>query len=161
MKCCALCGGDMSGLRSDAKVCRPCKPRAMLLKTQAWYAANKERRRAYDERRRAEKRELYRAASKRNRQRRPDQKAAETGLRRKRSRHATPAWADRKAIKALYLQARIKTRETGQPWHVDHVIPLRGKTVCGLHVAENLCVVPAAENLRKGNHYSLRFGGIA
>lgn len=118
-----------------------------------WYAENKDRRRAYDEKRRAEKRHLYREASKRHRERHPDAKAAETGLRRKRAQHATPAWADRKAIKGLYLLARQKTKETGVPWHVDHVIPLRGQFVSGLHVESNLQLLPAAQNMRKRNRF--------
>jgi len=38
---------------------------------------------------------------------------------------------------------------TGFEWHVDHVVPLQGETVCGLHNAYNVAVIPAAENVRK------------
>jgi hypothetical protein len=40
-------------------------------------------------------------------------------------------------------------------WHVDHIIPLKGEIVCGLHVWNNLAVIPKVENLRKGNYHSV------
>lgn len=65
----------------------------------------------------------------------------------------TPSWADRKAIADYYAEARRLTIEMGEPHHVDHIIPLCGKLVSGLHVQNNLQVLPARENLRKFNHF--------
>ena len=55
---------------------------------------------------------------------------------------------DKKEIQNLYKVAQNKTKETGEVWHVDHIIPL---TKGGLHKPTNLQVVPASWNLSKGN----------
>lgn len=62
---------------------------------------------------------------------------------------ATPPWADLDAIEAIYLESDRLTAETGIEHHVDHIVPLRGKIVCGLHLPWNLRVIRADENLRK------------
>lgn len=64
---------------------------------------------------------------------------------------ATPSWVDAKAVLAVYAAARKVSKETGVPHHVDHVVPLTSKLVCGLHVQNNLAVKPGVENLKKHN----------
>lgn len=66
-----------------------------------------------------------------------------------RIKRATPPWADLSAIAEAYEVSDVLSRG-GVRFHVDHIIPIRGKTVSGLHVENNLQVIPAYMNLRKG-----------
>jgi hypothetical protein len=66
----------------------------------------------------------------------------------------TPAWltADEHwMIQQAYELASLRTKMFGFSWHVDHVLPLQGKTVSGFHMPLNLQVIPAVDNVRKGN----------
>lgn len=75
--------------------------------------------------------------------------------RRARERRATPPWLSplqRLAISALYLLANTATRVTGELYVVDHIVPLDGKLVCGLHVHWNMRVTHWRENAVKAWH---------
>lgn len=79
-----------------------------------------------------------------------------TSNRRRRVRNATPKWVtdtDMCVMRSMYLECRRISSESGVPHHVDHVIPLKGKNVCGLHVPYNLRIIPKHDNLMKSNHF--------
>jgi hypothetical protein len=85
-------------------------------------------------------------------------KAALEGKRRAAQLQRTPKWlteSDISMIAAKYSLAAMLTRETGIIHHVDHIIPLQGKKVSGLHVFSNLRVIPGEENVKKSNKYQI------
>ncbi len=49
--------------------------------------------------------------------------------------------------------AKVLEKLTGEKYHVDHVIPLQGKNVSGLHIPANLQILTATANMKKGNKY--------
>lgn len=67
----------------------------------------------------------------------------------------TPPWADQKQILAVYRRAKRITDATGVQHHVDHIYPLQGKLVSGLHVENNLQVIPWRDNILKRNHFEV------
>lgn len=66
----------------------------------------------------------------------------------------TPSWLTKDdfwLITEAYELAKLRTKHFGFIWHVDHIIPLKGKLVSGLHVPLNLQVIEGKENMRKNN----------
>ena len=99
--------------------------------------------RAYKEKTRDRVRDLERA----RRQRDPAKFRESVARRRAARKMATPAWADREAIIGIYREAA----KAG--CHVDHIVPLTSRLVCGLHCEANLQVLPGKENQSKGNRH--------
>lgn len=70
----------------------------------------------------------------------------------------TPAWLTEihtERMETQYKLAALLTKVTGSPWEVDHIIPLQGKTISGLHVPSNLQVIPRTENRSKNNWFEV------
>jgi len=61
---------------------------------------------------------------------------------------ATPSWFDKDLVESLYVSA-------SNGFHIDHIVPLQGELVCGLHVIENLQILSAEENLSKSNKFEV------
>jgi hypothetical protein len=71
-------------------------------------------------------------------------------------KRATPPWLSpeqKSQIEFVYSHAKDCQIVTGEVYHVDHIVPLQGEAVCGLHVPWNLQVLPAEVNVRKSNRY--------
>lgn len=68
---------------------------------------------------------------------------------------ATPDWVDHKKIAKRYDECKRLNDKAGYiKYHVDHIVPIRGKKICGLHVPWNLQVITAKENLQKSNKFN-------
>lgn len=81
----------------------------------------------------------------------PERKRAVNAKRRADEIRATPRWADFKAITQIYARSIFLTEALGEPYQVDHIVPLNSSLVCGLHWEENLQVISADENALKSN----------
>lgn len=79
--------------------------------------------------------------------------AARQGHRRASKQQATPAWANEFFVGEAYALAKLRTQVTGIKWEVDHIVPLNHPLVQGLHVENNLQVIPAVANRSKSNRY--------
>ena len=126
---------------------------AWLVKKNDWYLVNKEQVIQAAKTRPAEDKKLYQSRWK---AKNSVWVKADTKARRRKHRQATPPWLTRKQkteIRQLYQIAITMTRTTGEQYVVDHIVPLRGESVCGLHVPWNLRVVTREENLKKSNKH--------
>lgn len=103
-----------------------------------------------------ENKEKYAQKSKRHYEKTKHKKFAWQALARAAKRNAVPKWVSKELkqeIQKFYIEARAKTKETGINYEVDHIVPLMGENVCGLHVPWNLRVITRFENRSKANRF--------
>lgn len=170
-------GGCIECRRSSEKARYRSDPKKTKARTKSKYQANAEvlrakRRVAYKKNREAEKLAAKmrsaawrlknpqhagtKAARAKYKAENPGKVRADTIKRRTAKMHRTPPWLtadDLWMIEQAYELAALRTKLFGFSWHVDHVLPLQGKKVSGLHVPNNLRVIPWLDNVSKSNKF--------
>ena len=121
--------------------------------TLRWAKANLDKHYASISKWAKENRATRRAAEAAWKLRNPGKRASFFAKRRALKVRATPMWANEFFISEAYHLAALRTKVTGFPWHVDHIVPLMSKIVCGLHVENNLQVIPGHVNASKSNRH--------
>ena len=100
----------------------------------------------------------YKAGQKRWRQQNPEKLAYYTSYHHALRKQAVPNWFSELDLfinQEAHRLRRLRNNSTNILWEVDHIIPIAGKIVCGLHVWNNFQVIPAAKNRSKFNKYEL------
>lgn len=100
-------------------------------------------------------REHWRKYSKKRLKEKPYISAIKSAKRATAKLYRTPVWADITKIKEVYIEASKLKKETGVFYEVDHIIPLQGKNISGLHVHYNLQIITRRENAIKNNKFEV------
>lgn len=116
-----------------------------------WHSQNRERRLRYHKDWAAKNQERKAANNSRWLKENKDRVNARNARRVASRLKATPSWANQLAIQEFYKRAAFLTKITGIKHEVDHLYPLQGELVCGLHCEANLQILTKTENIRKKN----------
>jgi len=122
-----------------------------------YYQETKEGKKEYARKYHQENKDCLNEGSRERRKENPDKTRAYAAKRRSRKHNATPEWLTEEQdnkIKLYYKIAKALEMMDGVKRHVDHIVPLKGKGVRGLHVPWNLQILTAEQNLSKNNSYS-------
>jgi 5-methylcytosine-specific restriction endonuclease McrA len=127
---------------------------AYLAKATQWAKDNREKRDANYKAWAAKNKDAVRKATKRFYAANPDKGAAKTAQYRAAKANRVPSWfgeLDELVLSEAAHLAQLRQKTTTVKWHVDHIIPLRGALVSGLHAWNNIQLLPALVNMSKGN----------
>lgn len=133
-------------------LCKECSKAAK----RSWAKTNRERVREYESvyRQREDYKEYHKEYMKKHQQENKASWNARNSKYRASKIQRTPVWLDEEQlwlIQEVYELAQLRSDATGVLHHVDHIYPLNGRDVSGLHVPENLQVIPWYDNLSKSN----------
>lgn len=175
MKTCTVCKieKESSAFEVHRCQCRECRKDAMKITRAAYYARtreasiasvkewreqNPEKRLTARKLKYAEQKEVAIHASRTYRRENKAKVSAWSRKHQLTKLRRTPIWLsvdDYWMIEQAYELAAIRTKFFGFAWHVDHVIPLQGRLVSGLHTPYNLQVIPGRDNMSKSNRFSV------
>lgn len=161
---------DSRASNGKASQCKACRSSAgkkyrmdnvekLKAKGKNYYTNNREKLKSYARSWNENNKERHRECTKLWRLNNRGRRGAQNAGYRASKLNATPPWLTEEQlneIKHKYLMREEITRLTGIQYHVDHIHPLKGKNICGLHVPWNLQIITAEENLRKYNSFSCR-----
>lgn len=122
----------------------------------AWELANPEKARASKEKYAVANRAKKNAQAREYQKENPHMGLASVRKRQAAKQLRTPPWFNAEHLwmtQEAYALAKMREKVFGFKWHVDHIVPLRGANVSGLHVPWNLQVIPAKLNWQKGNRW--------
>lgn len=118
----------------------------------AWTVKNKEHIAATTKKYSASHREQARASHRKWSANNPGNEAERTRKRDAAKKKAVPVWYDKAEVSAIYRTSAAMSVGCDK-YHVDHLVPLQHPNVCGLHCADNLQIIAAEENMKKGNKF--------
>lgn len=149
-------GNHKNSYNNKAFYCKLCYNH----KSKEWISANKDKRAMVIKEYARRNPEIIKKTAKKYRLSNLDKDAAKTAKRRAAKLKATPMWLtdqQLKDIKSFYSLAKKLESICGVKYHVDHITPLRGENVCGLHVPCNLQVLEASLNISKSNNTNIDY----
>lgn len=145
IKICNKCNfqGENSLFRKDRNICKACDK----VRKDIWYANNKDKRKISTKAYYEANREIYKVKKRIYQQANLAKYCAIVNKYRAAKLNATPKWLTKEQLKEI--EKIYESCPKG--YHVDHILPLQGETVSGLHVPWNLQLLPASKNIQKSN----------